>query len=285
MSKYDIQLQGLTPAEIISRLEGPSGLLAVSSRELFYIDDTAAQTARLSSIKRIGVNKETGKVEVSGESGTLMEIAPRAFQKDELKGFLESLKGHVLRAKSMPTEVAPAAPAQAAEPAPPSQAEEPAPRPRFSDPQTLEEEPPLAVPDHLAELQPPVPQPDPALNIIEPPRTLPDEPSDSIWAYEGAPKTEPGHKPVAAEPPAPKPATENLTIPPPPYAGPANFPTRRGGMVWLKVWALVTLVFVLGYLYAYFTSLLPAGSVWTLLEVVVFGVGLAGIQWRLSDPL
>ncbi|MCV4714341.1 hypothetical protein OFC05_30195, partial [Escherichia coli] len=85
--------------------------------------------------------------------------SPRAFQKDELKGFLESLKGHVLRAKSMPTEVAPAAPAQAAEPAPPPQDEEPAPRPPFSDPQTLEEEPPLAAPDHLAEPQQPVPQP------------------------------------------------------------------------------------------------------------------------------
>jgi hypothetical protein len=78
---------------------------------------------------------------------------------------------------------------------------------------------------------------------------------------------------------------ENLTIPPPPYAGPVNLPTRRGGMVWLKIWALVTLVFVLGYLYAYFTNLLSTGNVWTLLEVVVFGVGLANLQWRLSDPL
>jgi len=56
-------------------------------------------------------------------------------------------------------------------------------------------------------------------------------------------------------------------------------------MVWLKVWALVTLVFVLGYLYAYFTNLLPNSSVWSLLETVVIGVGLAGIQWRLSEPL
>lgn len=289
MSKYDTQLQSLTPAEIISRLEGPGGLLAVSSRELFYVDDNSAQTARLARIKRIGVNKENGRVEVSGESGLLMEISPKAFQKEDLKTFLESLKGHVLRAKSMPTEVAPAVPVQTTEPAPPPPLEEPS-RPPVADPQTLEEEPPLAAPDQPAESQPSEPQlepirsPDPALHIAEPPRTLPDEPADSIWAYEGAPKTEPDRKPVAPEPVA-NPAMESLTVPPPPYTEPTSLPARRGGSVWLKIWAVVTILFVLGYLYAYFTNLLTPGSMWTLLEVVVFGIALASIQWRLSEPL
>lgn len=295
MSKYDSQLSSLTLAEIVARLDGQGGLLALTERELFFIDDTTHQTARLSSIKRIGVNKETGKVDVSGESGPLMEISPRAFQRDELKQFLESLKSHVLRAKSMPTQVG-----EPPRPVPVPIEPEPTPEPQpiakpepvqslQRDPQTLEE--PLSAPTPQESLPEKPAAPNlsssainPAINIVEPPRTLPDEPSDSIWAYEGAPKTEPEHK-SAPVPPAPNPVMDNLTIPPPPYIGPTPTPVRRGGMVWLKVWALVTLVFVLGYLYAYFTNLLPNSSVWSLLETVVIGVGLAGIQWRLSEPL
>ncbi|MER3483631.1 MAG: hypothetical protein C4332_11260 [Meiothermus sp.] len=296
MSKYDTQLSGLTPAEIIARLDGSGGLLALSDRELYFVDDNTQQIARLSSIKRIGVNKDTGKVEVSGESGTLMEIPPRAFQRDELKAFLESLKGHVLRAKSMPTQVGEPAPRTTLETqgAHPQPAADSLPG-NLSSPTHSEEFEP-----HLAEQTPPTTQqagtvasaptpeevplaPEPPLNIVEPARTLPDEPSDSIWSYEGAPKTEPDRK--AAVPPTPNPAVDNLTVPPPPYTGPVRPQASRASMVWLKVWALVTLLFTLGYLLTYFMNSGVTANVWTLMGVTVLGVALASIQWRLSEPL
>lgn len=281
-----MQLSGLTGDEIIARLDGSGGLLALSDRELYFVDDSNQQTARLSSIKRIGVNKETGKVEVSGESGTLMEISPRAFQRDELKGFLESLKGHVLRAKSTPTQMGEPAARSTLENTTPSAPEavssaSASPPSDRLDPATAEETAPVMQP----QAQPPTPTPqemapEPPLNIVEPARTLPDEPSDSMWAYEGAPKTEPGRP----APPHPNPAMDNLTIPPPPYSGPTRAAAPRGTMVWLKVWSLVTLLFTLGYLVTYFMNPGTA-SVWTLMGVTVMGVALASIQWRLSEPL
>ncbi|RMH55647.1 MAG: hypothetical protein D6684_06905, partial [Deinococcus-Thermus bacterium] len=104
MGKYDDRLARLTQAEIVARLEAPGGLLAFSSRELFYIDETSTQSARLSQIKRISTNKQTGNIDVMGGEGLLMSFSSFLFQKEELRIFLESLRNQVLKAKAEPTQ-------------------------------------------------------------------------------------------------------------------------------------------------------------------------------------
>lgn len=285
MGKYDARLSDLTQADIITRLEGPGGLLALTSRELFYLDEHTQQSARLSHIKRIGVNKQTGNVDVVGEQGTMMEIAPIAFQKDELKLFLESLKGHVLKAKSEPTQIierpktveqAPAAPAST-------------PFPKFEEPVAAPSAP-IARPPHPTPLEmPPVeaePAPSGQINIAEPPKTLPDEPSDSIWAYDGSPK--PGPAPAVAEPlPTPVPSTPvsqgSSTVPPMAPVAPIRTPgsTQRIISVLLKVSALITAVVTVGYLVV---NMGTTSDIWVPLGVVAIGLSLSLIQWRLSEP-
>ncbi|GIW33917.1 hypothetical protein [Meiothermus sp.] len=283
MGKYEARLSDLTQADIIARLEGPGGLLALTSRELFYLDDHTQQSARLSQIKRIGVNKQTGNVDVVGEQGTLMEIAPIAFQKDELKLFLESLKGHVLKAKSEPTQIierpktleqAPAAPASPLFP----KLEEPAAAPSK----------PIAHPPHPTPLEMPAPaeiEPAPSgqINIAEPPKTLPDEPSDSIWAYEGSPKS--SAAPAVAEPlPTPVPSAPasqgDLTVPP---VAPVRTlrSTQRIISTLLKVSALITAVVTVGYLVV---NMGTTSDIWIPLGVIAIGLSLSLIQWRLSEP-
>lgn len=87
MGKYDDRLARLDQAEIVARLEGAGGLLAFSSRELHYLDDTSTQSARLSEIKRISTNKQTGNIEVMGSEGLLMSFPSFLFQKEELRIF------------------------------------------------------------------------------------------------------------------------------------------------------------------------------------------------------
>lgn len=284
MGKYEARLSELTQADIIARLEGPGGLLALTSRELFYLDDHSQQSARLSHIKRIGVNKQTGNVDVVGEQGTMMEIAPIAFQKDELKLFLESLKGHVLKAKSEPTQVierpktveqAPAAPASP-------------PFPKFEEPVAAPSAP-IAQPPNPTPLEmPPVeaePAPSGQINIAEPPKTLPDEPSDSIWAYDGSPK--PSAAPAVAEPiPTPVPAAPvskgDVTVPPPPIAPVRTLSsTQRIISALLKVSALITAVVTVGYLVV---NMGTTSDIWVPLGVIALGLSLSLIQWRLSEP-
>ncbi|GEM83801.1 hypothetical protein [Meiothermus hypogaeus] len=283
MGKYEARLSDLTQADIIARLEGPGGLLALTSRELFYLDDQTQQSARLSQIKRIGVNKQTGNVDVVGEQGTMMEIAPIAFQKDELKLFLESLKGHVLKAKSEPTQVierpktveqAPAAPASP-------------PFPKFEEPVATPSAP-IAQPPNPTPLEMPAPvevEPAPSgqINIAEPPKTLPDEPSDSIWAYDGSPK--PSAAPAVAEPlPTPVPSAPasqgHLTVPP---VAPIRTlsSTQRIISALLKVSALITAVVTVGYLVV---NMGTTSDIWVPLGVIAIGLSLSLIQWRLSEP-
>ncbi|MBO1437369.1 hypothetical protein [Meiothermus sp. CFH 77666] len=283
MGKYEARLSELTQADIIARLEGPGGLLALTSRELFYLDDRSQQSARLSHIKRIGVNKQTGNVDVVGEQGTMMEIAPIAFQKDELKLFLESLKGHVLKAKSEPTQVierpktveqAPAAPT-----APPPQSEEPVAAPSA----------PIAQPPNPTPLDTPPAEPEPAppaqIHIAEPPKTLPDEPSDSIWGYDGSPK--PTAAPAVAEPmPTPVPTAPasrgDVTVPPAPSAPVRSLSsTQRIISALLKVSALITAVVTVGYLVV---NMGTTSDIWVPLGVIAIGLSLSLIQWRLSEP-
>ncbi len=271
MGKYDERIWSLTQADIIARLEGPGGLLALTSRELFFLDDQTQQSARLSQIKRIGVNKQTGNVDVVGEQGTLMTIAPIAFQKDELKLFLESLKGHVLKAKSEPTQVIERP--RTAEPPP----ETPA-----SPPSSKLEEPAAAPSTEAAALSS-----SGQINIAEPPKTLPDEPNDSIWAYDGSPKPSAAH--AEAEPmPTPVPSVPasqgDATLPPAAPVAPAPrtlSSTQRVISVLLKVSALISAVVTVGYLVV---NMGTTDDIWVPLGVIAIGLSLSLIQWRLSEP-
>lgn len=296
MGKYDGILSSLTTGEVIARLEGHGGLLALSNRELFYIDDKGHQHSRLSGIKRITINKETGLVDVIGDHSTLMQISPSAFQKDELKLFLESLKGHVLKAKSEPTLVKEPAPAKEPSLETPLAPVEPPPPISLAS-----REEPLPAPTPIPDLPPaapvreaaPMPAPEPELelntpvNIVEPPRTLPDEPADSLWSYEGAPKaaknptreetlrTQPGMVPA-------NPSQDDLTLPLPPVKA---APSGRTGFFLLKVTSLLTLVYAVAYLILNLGS--PAGATDPMIPigVLIGGAALALIQWRLSEPL
>ncbi len=254
MGKYDVRLSSLTQAEIVSRLEGPGGLLALTHRELFYIDDNGTQSARLSQIKRIGVNKQSGTVDVVGEQGTLMSIAPVAFQKDELKLFLESLRGYVLKAKTEPTQTL----------------EQPTAAPKL-------EEPPK--PSHPTPLE--TPPPTPQIHIAEPPKTLPDEPADSLWAYEGSPRPRKAAAAVEEGQPTPPP-TRPDPPPPPTTATPRSpSPTQRLISVLLKVSALLSALTTAGYLVVHMGT---TQDIWVPLGVIAVGLSLSLIQWRLSEP-
>lgn len=287
MGKYDARLSNLTQADIIARLEGPGGLLALTSRELFYLDDNAQQSARLSHIKRIGVNKQTGNVDVVGEQGTMMAIAPVSFQKDELKLFLESLKGHVLKAKSEPTQVIERPKTVEQPPAVPASP----PFPKFEEPAAAPSAP-IAQPPNPTPLEMAPPQeaatpsapPSGQINIAEPPKTLPDEPSDSIWAYDGSPK--PTAAPAVAEPiptPIPStPASQGDTVVPPAAPTPKTpGSTQRIIAALLKVSALITAVVTVGYLVV---NMGTTGDIWVPLGVIAIGLSLSLIQWRLSEP-
>lgn len=247
MGTYRERLLQLTQSPIIAQLEGPGGLLALSSQELFYLDDKTQQSARLAQIKRISVNKQTGTVDVMSDQGTLMAIAPTTFQKDELKLFLESLKGHVLRAKS-----------EAAQ----AKAETPPPAPEVRAPYPTPEEAPPIVATNPDQIHP-----------TEPAKTLPDEPTDLPRAHDGPPK--PGAATAQTLP-------STASIPPSvPAASKGLGPTQRIISVLLKVSALITAVVTAGYLVV---NMGLISDIWIPLGVIVIGLSLALIQWRLSEP-
>ncbi len=272
MGKYDERLLQLTQSEIIARLEGPGGLLALSSRELFYLDDNAHQSAQLAQIKRISVNKQTGTVDVMSDQGILMAIAPAAFQKEELKLFLESLKGHVLRAKaegSSKVETPPPAP-DVRDEGEVRVSSTPTPHPTYPTPQ---EAPPVveAAPSQI--------------HITEPAKTLPDEPTNSIWAYDGSPRS--ATATGASEPKTtPTISTQDVqssvtTTPMTHTAAKSLSPTQRIISVLLKVSALITAVVTVGYLVV---NMGLTSDIWVPLGVIAVGLSLALIQWRLSEP-
>ncbi|MCS7194888.1 MAG: hypothetical protein NZ849_08275 [Meiothermus sp.] len=209
MGKYDDRLARLDQAEIVARLEGAGGLLAFSSRELHYLDDTSTQSARLSEIKRISTNKQTGNIEVMGSEGLLMSFPSFLFQKEELRIFLESLRNQVLKAKSEP--------AQPLEPPPPAEEASP---------------PAPSIPVQA----PPPPQPQEQIHLAEPPKTLPDEPGDPPWA----PTARPG--PATALSPTPPPQSESPPMPTKPST------TGRAIPILLKLSALLTAAVTAGYL-------------------------------------
>ncbi|RAR27164.1 hypothetical protein DP092_26125, partial [Pseudomonas sp. MDMC224] len=99
MGKYDARLAELVRDEVIARLEGSGGVIAITHRDLWFLSDEGGSSAPLGSIKRIS-RGEGNTVAVLGAQGALMEIPLAAFKVDELRGFLESLKEHVVRARS-----------------------------------------------------------------------------------------------------------------------------------------------------------------------------------------
>ncbi|RDI95237.1 hypothetical protein DV704_07965 [Meiothermus sp. QL-1] len=245
MGKYDERLKGLTQAEIIARLEGPGGLLAFSSHELYYIDDTKAQSARLSQIRRVGLNRQSGTVDVTGPEGTLIAIPPAAFQKDELRLFLESLKNHILRARAEPPSPEP--------PKAPSLVDEPA-------------EPPILTPSENRLPPNPIPE---KTQAVEPPKTLPDEPPDMPRGSETSPRP-----PLDPAPTLPPPAQAK------PSLGRGPRPTQRLTSFLLKVSTLITAAVTAGYLVAHMGT---TADIWSPLGVTAVGLALALIQWHLSE--
>lgn len=266
MGKYDERLLQLTQSPIIARLEGSGGLLALSRQELFYLDDNTQQMARLAQIKRISVNKRTGTVDVMSDGETLMAIVPTTFQKEELKLFLESLKGHVLRAKSETTQAKGTAKAETPPPAP----EVRAPQPTYPTPQ---EAPPA--------VEAPLPPPANQIHITEPAKTLPDEPTDPLGAYDASPKPAAATKaaaPITSAQELPSAASMPPSVP---AAHKGLGPTQRIISVLLKVSALITAVVTVGYLVV---NMGLTSDIWVPLGVIAIGLSLALIQWRLSEP-
>lgn len=98
MSTFEQRLASLTSEPPVAKLEGPGGLLAIGAKDLWLITPDQEQYTSLVQIKRI-TKGEGGQVVVLGESDTLMQIPLRAFQVEELKLFLESLRMHISRAK------------------------------------------------------------------------------------------------------------------------------------------------------------------------------------------
>jgi hypothetical protein len=290
MGRYDERLQGLLDGEALSQLEGGGGLLVLSAKELLYLDSVDQQRALLSAIKRIGVNKQSGNVEVVGPTGTLMEIPPAAFQKDDLKLFLESLRGHVAKAKSSATSDASAPPVT---PPPPTPAPKPAPM-DFSPPPAPADfftpSPSFAsLADAVGDNMPnsptlDIPPPRP-INIIEPPKTLPDDPADAIWNYDGAPSAR--KKPTNTSTqgfgaPTVPPITLNPTIP-----AYSKRSTNFNNL--LRIMAVLVLLAAIGHIVVTWSatravaSLLPSLTFVSILRDLLQAGALSLILWRLAD--
>lgn len=124
---YEDRLRALREA-VLAELKGPGGLLAVTEKDLVFIDHSGVQRLSLASIKRI-TRGEGGVVAVLGEGGRL-EIPLKAFPMDELRLFLEGLKSHVARARRKPSPPPPEPPTA---PEPPRPQEAPAPKPAWEE--------------------------------------------------------------------------------------------------------------------------------------------------------
>lgn len=262
MGKYDARLAELVRDEVIARLEGPGGVIAITHGDLWFLSDEGGSSAPLGSIKRVS-RGEGNTVAVLGAQGTLMEIPLTAFKVDELKSFLESLKEHVIRARSRQTHSSP----------PPVAAAQAQPQP-----QDIQPPPPPPPPAEAA--SPSQPRHPSVIQLPENEPELPPAAPTQVWEEEGGSKT-------AEEPPARVPSLEEPPSPPVPTPVPptALAPTpsraRTGTGVLLKVLCALTLAYSLAYVALKAGD--PAADLWTTLGVAVFGLGLAGVQWRLSE--
>lgn len=272
---YETRLAELVHEPVLTQLEGQGGLLALTGRELWLLDEQGQQHAPLTRIRRI-TRGEGGTVVILGETDTLMTVPLRSFQVDELKMFLESLKEHVIRArKGISTAVE--------QPAPPPV--EPAPEPVAAEPAPLEPTPePVA--ESVSSREPMAPEPtEPVIprSYIEEPEEAPVTPTveqaparNPVWEEAPSPSAS---TQVWAEPSSAVP-TEEVAVSP--TLAPPVAPARRGGTsTLLKLMSLITLGATLAYLVN--QILTPTGDIWGLVSVAVVGSGLALIEWRLSE--
>ncbi|RYM30730.1 YcxB family protein, partial [Meiothermus sp. PNK-Is4] len=95
---YETRLAELVREPVLAQLKGPGGLLALTGRELWLLDEQGEQYAPLTRIRRI-TRGEGGTVMILSDTDTLMTVPLRSFEVSELKMFLESLKEHVIRAR------------------------------------------------------------------------------------------------------------------------------------------------------------------------------------------
>ncbi|HEU4743445.1 MAG TPA: hypothetical protein VFS50_17790 [Meiothermus sp.] len=275
---YETRLAELVHEPVLTQLEGQGGLLALTGRELWLLDEQGQQHAPLTRIRRI-TRGEGGTVVILGETDTLMTVPLRSFQVDELKMFLESLKEHVIRARkgiSTAVENPPAAPV---EPAP----AEAAPLEPMPEPVAISQ----AGPEPMNTPEPTPAEPVIPRSYIEEPEEVPVTPTveqaparSPVWEEAPSPRAEASTQ-VWAESPAAAPLEEVAVSPTlaPPMA---SAPARRGGTsTLLKLMSLITLGATLAYLVN--QILTPSGDIWGLVGVAVVGSGLALIEWRLSE--
>ena len=97
MSRYQARLQEATAEEVLSQLDGPEGLFAVTRSELIYIDDNGVQRAPLRQVRR--VTSRGGELLVMGDGGPLIRTPVKSFQIDELRLFFESVKTFAARSR------------------------------------------------------------------------------------------------------------------------------------------------------------------------------------------
>lgn len=146
MGKYEAELARLGESPLL-KLEGPGGILAVTERELVFLDEGGVRRIALAQIRRVA-RGEGGVVRVQGEEAFL-DIPLKAFPVEELKGFLEGLKPHVARARKA-TQAPPPKPPEPPKPvweeepppAPKAPSVELAPEPEAPPPQPVQSPPP-----------------------------------------------------------------------------------------------------------------------------------------------
>lgn len=308
MGKFDNRLAQLVDQPIITRLEGQGGVLALTSKELWFVGDDQEKNAPLVSIRRIA-KADGGVIAVSGDTGPMIQIPLRTFQIDELKLFLESIKGHVAKAKTI-AESSMHAPPRAPEPEP-IRMPEPEPMPSMSSRAAVAEPAPFSA--HSAKVVEPAPMaPDsyePPLknpSLLEAPAnpSLADTPSrqepppfistastieakirNTLWDRKEDPV--PVDDPINSStqvweeeplPPAPTPVPEAQE----PVVPLQSLNTRqRSGRGWslpLKLMSALSLIATVIYF-----IMKPLDDFPVAFGLGVLGLGLAMMQWRLSE--
>jgi hypothetical protein len=253
MAKYLSRLSEITGAPVILSLRGPGGFLAVTDTELFYLNHTVQHKILLSQIKRVVSNKETRKIDLLGSNGTLLEIPPAAFDRDELKQFLYSLRDWVKTSKPPRREEFPVQ-----EPEPEALV---SPFPRFEKsttplPAQLVQPTDLSLPTGLFS------------SDVAPQATLLTRTHDIDAPITLAENNGASHN-----------------IPPvqtPVVATPVQFrPSRHPTSLPLKVSAFLTASLTAGY---FVSGAGNAENIWPVLVVASIGLSLTLIQWRLAEP-
>lgn len=298
MGKFDNRLSQLVDQPIITRLEGQGGVLALTSKELWFVSEDQEKNAPLVNIRRIA-KADGGVIAVSGDAGPMIQIPLRTFQIDELKLFLESIKGHVAKAKTI-AESAMHAPAPDPDPI---RMPEPEPMrdsmPSLSGRAAVAEPAPFKVvepePAHFSEpepYEPPIKDP----SIIEPLRqepppfistasTIEAKIRNTLWDRKEDPVPMDDPSPSSSQvweeeplPPAPTPVPEAQEPVVPLQSLQTRSRARSGWSLPLKLMSALTLIVTITYLVSK-----PSDDILVSFGLGVLGVGLAMMQWRMSE--